>query len=140
MKKSAMILLILFSVINSNGQPGKINTKDTLISIRVSGACEMCRDRIEQAMKIKGIRSAKWNVDTKILTLVYSSSILTQSKIHQKIAAAGHDTELEKAKDVVYNGLPACCHYREIEKRKEETIKAQDTSLIKTYLTGKRDS
>jgi hypothetical protein len=35
-------------------------------------------------------------------------------QIQDKIAAAGHDTELKKAKDETYNALPECCHYREM--------------------------
>ena len=33
--------------------------------------------------------------------------------ISKAIAAAGHDTDKDKAPDEVYNALPACCKYRE---------------------------
>jgi hypothetical protein len=32
--------------------------------------------------------------------------------VQKAIAGAGHDTELFKAGDEMYNALPACCHYR----------------------------
>jgi hypothetical protein len=81
----------------------------------VSGACEICKDRIEKALKIRGVRSANWNVDSKMLTLVYSPTIISLLKVNKIIAGVGHDTELEKAKDAVYNELPECCHYRKKE-------------------------
>jgi outer membrane cobalamin receptor len=75
----------------------------------------MCKERIEKALTIRGVRSADWNVDSKMLTLVYSPTIVSLQKVHKIIAGVGHDTELEKAKDAVYNELPECCHYRKKE-------------------------
>src|SRR5687768_9268243 len=82
-----------------SAQENKI--KDTTVTFKVSGACEMCKHRIEEALKIKGITSADWSVDSKMLTVIYSSSSVSISKIHKRIAEAGHDTELEKANDAV---------------------------------------
>jgi outer membrane receptor for ferrienterochelin and colicin len=75
----------------------------------------MCKNRIEKAAKGKGITSAIWDVDTKILSLDYDPSITSLEKVQGRIADVGHDTELKKAKDFVYNELPDCCHYREKE-------------------------
>ena len=101
-----------------NAQENK--KKDTTAVFKVSGTCEMCKHRVEETLKIKGIRLVDWNVDTKMLTVTYSPRSVSISKIHKKIAEAGHDTELEKANDAVYNGLPGCCHYRETENMKSE--------------------
>ena len=46
------------------------NTKDTIITFKVFGNCEMCKERIEKAAKGKGIVKANWDIDTKILTLL----------------------------------------------------------------------
>jgi outer membrane receptor for ferrienterochelin and colicin len=75
----------------------------------------MCKDRIEKAAKGKGVKSAIWHVDTKSLSLDYDPKITTPERVQQRIADVGHDTELKKAKDIVYNELPECCHYREKE-------------------------
>ncbi len=120
MKKSAMILLMLLTGFDLFAQGGKDKTTDTIAVFRVSGVCEMCKERIETALNVRGVKSAKWDVDSKMLRLEYNPSLIALTKIHRKIAEAGHDTELEKAKDVVYNDLPACCHYREIEKKDAE--------------------
>ena len=88
------------------------NTNDTTITFRVFGNCEMCKERIENAAKGKGVINANWEIDTKLLTLSVTGSNYNPDKIHLRIAEAGHDTEKEKASDIIYNELPACCHYR----------------------------
>ena len=103
------------------------NVSDTTVSFKVYGACEMCKDRIEEALKLKGIKSANWNVDTKILTLTYEPSRIWLDRIHNRIASVGHDTELKKANNAVYNKLPDCCLYRDAERMEElhEEVVAQ---------------
>jgi copper chaperone CopZ len=86
----------------------------TSISFKVFGACEQCKDRIETTLKIKGVKTANWNVDTKQLALEYNPAIISLEKIENKIVAVGHDLVNKKAKNVIYKALPSCCHYREI--------------------------
>ena len=69
----------------------------------------------KRLQKEKGLRSAIWDVDTKLLSLDYDPSITSPEKVQERIADAGHDTQLKKAKDLVYNELPDCCHYREMK-------------------------
>ena len=113
--KSFKYLLTVLILITSFDLAAQVKNKDSTVSFRVSGACEMCKERIEKTLKIRGVRSADWNVDSKMLTLVYSPTIVSLLKVHKVIAGVGHDTELEKAKDAVYNELPECCHYRKKE-------------------------
>ena len=114
--KSCKYLLFIVTVFASLDLTAQVNkSKDSTVSLRVSGACEICKDRIENALKIRGVRSANWNVDSKMLTLVYSPTIISLLKVNKIIVEVGHDTELEKAKDAVYNELPECCHYRKKE-------------------------
>jgi periplasmic mercuric ion binding protein len=80
--------------------------------IKVSGNCEMCKARIENAASIEGVTKAEWSDNTKVLTLVYDSSKVTGDEVQKKIASVGHDTEKYKADDKVYNKLPECCKYR----------------------------
>lgn len=90
------------------------NATDSIARFKVSGVCEQCEHRIEEAARGKGVQSADWNVDTKMLEVVYNPSKTTLDKVQDRIVSAGHDLGHKKAKDLVYNGLPACCHYREI--------------------------
>lgn len=85
-------------------------------SLKVFGECTQCKNRIEKALKIKGISSAVWNVRSEILTVSFNPAIISLDDIHSKMAAVGHDTELKKAPDAVYNNLPDCCLYRNSDK------------------------
>ncbi len=115
MKRINYILLIclIFSATRLEAQTKKNNPADTSVSFKVYGACVMCKERIEAASKGRGVRSAEWDVDSKQLLLVYNPSETTPEKVQNRIVAAGHDLENRKAKELTYNELPECCHYRE---------------------------
>lgn len=89
------------------------DTDQQTTSFRVEGSCGMCKSRIEESItKLKGVHSASWDQETKMLKLEYSPSTITLDKIQKQIAKAGHDTEKFKASDEIYNNLPGCCQYR----------------------------
>lgn len=92
---------------------------DTTAAIKVFGTCGQCKQRIEKALKQKGIEKATWDIPTQTLTVTYSPSVLSLEDIHTRVAGLGHDTELKKAKDDVYKSLPECCRYRELEPEQE---------------------
>ena len=83
----------------------------TTTKFKVYGNCGMCEKRIEKAAKIKGVQSADWDVETKILTVHFNENKTKPSKMQAAVAAVGHDTEKVKAKDAVYNKLHGCCQY-----------------------------
>ncbi|MBL7749959.1 MAG: carboxypeptidase-like regulatory domain-containing protein [Chitinophagaceae bacterium] len=90
----------------------KGRTADTTISFLVMGNCDMCKKRIEEAAKGKGVSKAQWDQVSKALTVTYQPRVTSVEKIHDRIATAGHDTPLRTARDEVYNALPDCCLYR----------------------------
>jgi membrane fusion protein, copper/silver efflux system len=101
------------------GKPSMMNTsvtndKNTVhATFKVAGLCEMCKDRIEKAaMSVDGVSNAVWDMSKKDLNLDFDNKKTTLAAIHKVIAKAGHDTELFKADDAVYNALPECCLYR----------------------------
>jgi len=124
-------ILLIFFLFSLGAETQAKVIKDTTVYFKVRGACEMCKERIEETAKIKGVRSASWDVNSKILTLNYTPSNELLPKINKRIAEVGHDTELEKAKDAIYNALPACCYYREIDKIIDHEV--GDTLLIRSY-------
>jgi len=82
-------------------------------NFKVSGNCEMCKDRIEStAKKISGVSSVEWNIKTKMFTVMFDKNKTNKTSIQKAIASAGHDTEKQIAPDDVYNNLPECCKYR----------------------------
>ncbi|MGZ5190579.1 MAG: heavy-metal-associated domain-containing protein [Flavisolibacter sp.] len=79
--------------------------------IKVSGECGMCKTKIEKAAKTGGANYAVWDVDTKELTVKYSSSSSNSAKIQKAIAETGYDTEKVKATQEAYDKLHSCCKY-----------------------------
>jgi periplasmic mercuric ion binding protein len=79
---------------------------------KVKGNCGMCEKRIEKAaMLVDGVSKADWNKETKMMAVVLDDEKTNVHKVHMAIAKAGHDTEMHKAKDEVYDKLPGCCKY-----------------------------
>ncbi|MFA6261138.1 MAG: heavy-metal-associated domain-containing protein [Bacteroidia bacterium] len=82
-------------------------------TFKVSGNCGMCKERIEVALDQKGVKSAEWNIDSKVLEVIYVPEKVTIEQIHHYVASVGHDTDKELAPDSIYKQLPDCCQYRE---------------------------
>ncbi|MFZ9846633.1 MAG: heavy-metal-associated domain-containing protein [Flavobacteriales bacterium] len=100
-------LFIFFIFINFSF---KSTTTET--SFKVSGNCEMCKQRIEKALKkVKGVKSADWNVQTHIVKVMYDAELTNVEKLHQAVANAGYDTDKAKSTDAKYKALPRCCQY-----------------------------
>ena len=123
------ILCLLFTGIVSYSQNNKPSNTDTAITFKVHGACIQCKNRIEGALKTKGVKSAAWDIDTKMLSLVYNPAQISLDKIENKIVAVGHDVGDKKAKISVYNELPKCCWYREMEAQQNE-VKAEIVKIM----------
>ena len=82
-------------------------------TIKVSGNCEMCKERIETAAKsVSGVSSAEWSTETKMLHVQFDGTETNSDGIQKSIAKVGHDTEKYKATDAVYKELADCCLYR----------------------------
>lgn len=120
MQSLRFMLIAVFAMISSTlfAQTSAEKT-DT---IKVYGECGMCKNRIQKTLKIDGISSAVWDVDTKMLTVTYNPATITNDDIQQKIAAVGHDTDKYRADDKVYDKLPGCCHY---ERKNTGEVKEQ---------------
>jgi Cu(I)/Ag(I) efflux system membrane fusion protein len=98
---------------NSMPDMKKDHAKIQNIIFRVSGNCEMCKDRIETAAKsVKGVISATWNMYTKMANVEFDQSVTTLDAIQKAIATAGHDNGKYLAPDEVYSKLPDCCLFR----------------------------
>ncbi|MCU0350013.1 MAG: cation transporter [Flavobacterium sp.] len=108
-KSKLVIALMLFFAMFTNVNAQSKNTKTE--TFKVWGNCGMCEKIIEKSLKTKGISSAEWNKDTKMITVVFNPKKISLSAIHKKIASVGYDTELETASDEVYNNLHGCCQY-----------------------------
>jgi len=110
MKKLFLILMAAFVIAAGCTT---VNTSASTATLKVEGLCDMCKTRIEKTAKeIDGVTIAEWNRDTKILALEFDSAKTGLDAISKALAEVGHDTEKDKADDLVYEELPACCKYR----------------------------
>jgi mercuric ion binding protein len=108
MKKLVILSMAIGALLKGNQVLAQDSKTETF---KVYGNCGMCKKRIEKATAGEGITKADWNVDSKIMTVTFDPSKVTSEAIQKRIAAAGHDTEKQKAAEAVYNKLPGCCQY-----------------------------
>lgn len=108
-----ILWLCVWSILlSSSVLSGQSAGRDKTISIWVNGLCGMCEDRIQKAaLRAPGVRTAVWDLDTKILTVEVQPDKFDETRLHRSIAQVGHDTEKEKAPDDVYAKLHSCCLY-----------------------------
>lgn len=89
--------------------------QNTQITIPVSGACGMCKTRIEKTAKnVIGVNTAVYDIDKQTLT-ISAQSIFLREELVGALLNIGHDADGLKAPDDVYNQLHACCHYRDLD-------------------------
>ena len=106
-----IFILALLPAIKAQEKNNHIVT-DTL---GVSGVCNMCKERIENAATIKGVKKVEWTAESQQLIVVYRDDKVTIDEIAQSIAEAGHDNELIISTDAQYEKVHDCCKYREID-------------------------
>ena len=108
--------IILFFTLNSFSQ-----TKSA--KIVVDGVCMMCEERIEKkAIDVKGIKLADWDLDNRVLKVVYNEKNITINEIHEFLGSIGHDTEKNIASDEAYSLLDPCCQYRDLQVIKDHGL------------------
>lgn len=103
------IIVLLFALIFSF----KIQAQSTVTTstISVKGNCGECKERIENAADIKGVKTSQWNEKEQALTVTYDTKKITLDQIELAIAKSGHTTANHKADTTAYKGLPKCCKY-----------------------------
>ena len=107
--KTLMLLLVAAVSISFTYSPQKANTT---VNFKVFGSCEICKERIEIALDVPGVKKAIWDVSSQMVTVTYNSKKLEVKQLYNLVAIAGHDTEIVKASEQAYADLPECCQYR----------------------------
>lgn len=103
--------LRILSVVVLTFLGGAVFAQTKTEKIKVSGNCGMCKKKIETALKVPGVSAADWDKTTKVLTVSYDASTITNDQVQQKVAAAGYDTPKFKATKEAYENLDDCCQY-----------------------------
>jgi len=124
MKKLFLLSAVLFTTIFSV-------SAQTSTKLKVAGNCGMCKSSIEKAAKSAGAKTANWDMDAKLLTLIFDGKT-NLDKIETAIAAVGYDTEHKTATKASYDALHECCKY-EREAKQDTVIKK--VTLVASGLT-----
>ena len=110
MKSFGIVLfIVLFHATVAFGQDTKLKTETFL----VRGNCGMCKERIETAVDIVGVKRANWDEKTEQLTISFNPTKVTLDELHRIIAKIGHTTSVYKADSKAYDNLHHCCKYVE---------------------------
>ena len=117
---STILLVTIFSV---NAQ--------TSTKLKVSGNCGMCKSSIEKAAKSAGAKTASWDMDAKLLTLIFDDKT-NLDKIETAIAAVGYDTEHKTTTKAAYDALHECCKY---ERDSIQIAEIKKVTLVASGLT-----
>lgn len=117
MKKIILVLLMSIVGIAAQAQEKSVKkSKNKEVIIKVSGNCEMCEKRIEKAaFSVKGVKSAEWHIDCQDIHVYIDENKCTKEDVANAIASAGHDTNLVKASDEVYEKMHSCCKYERLD-------------------------
>ena len=114
MKSSILVWLVVLltgTTLSATAQkhPAHLQKKEK-ITVQ-GGACNSCKKTIESAARSGGAHFAKWDMESKVLTVSYDIQNANSQKIQQRIAHAGFDTPLAKANPKAYHELDGCCKY-----------------------------
>ena len=118
MKNNNYLFISIFLLVTLNSFSQTKSAK-----IVVDGVCMMCEERIEKkAIDVKGIKLADWNLDNRVLKIVYNEKNITINEIHEFLGSIGHDTEKKIASDEAYSLLDPCCQYRDLQVIKDHGL------------------
>ncbi|MBI3521400.1 MAG: heavy-metal-associated domain-containing protein [Bacteroidetes bacterium] len=110
-------IIILFSLLCSLNMMAQSTVKTATFSVK--GNCGECKERIENAADIKGVKNCVWDEAKKTVTVTYNSDKVTQEQIEKAIAKSGHATQNQKVDPAAYKALPACCKYESADCKKK---------------------
>jgi len=85
-------------------------TKQDTAVIKTSARCEDCKERIESKLNFsKGIKSAKLDMQTKSVTVIYNAEKTNLQAIKEAITKIGYDADEMPAVEKAHHRLPKCC-------------------------------
>ena len=106
MKKLGVYLIMMLLTAGLYAEDGRFET----IKIKTSSQCDMCKERIEEALAFeKGVKKAELDVETQICTVAYKKGKTTPEKIRKAISRVGYDADDVPADPRAYSKLDACC-------------------------------
>lgn len=127
------LLAFSFSTLAQEKVKAKKANKEEVV-ILTSAKCDMCKDKIEQALKeSKGVKDVNLNVESKEVLVAYNAKKTNPEKIRQVIASTGYDADKVKADSKAFESLPGCC------KEEKKAAKTEKKGCCSEGKTGCKD-
>jgi copper chaperone CopZ len=105
--KNLLTILMLFVGFNLSAQK---EPKTKIVKFKTSAICEMCEERIEDALNYtKGVVYAELDLDTKVLEVKYKTKFLNAEKVKYAVSMAGYDAGETPRNQKAFDALPKCC-------------------------------
>ena len=80
------------------------------VAIQTSGICEMCQYTLEKDLTFqKGVKSAEFDLDTKVLTLVYNPKKTDPQTLRERVTKVGYHADTLARDPEADEKLPRCC-------------------------------
>jgi copper chaperone CopZ len=103
--QAVLLIAVLSMALSFMAQPSSEK-----LSISTSAVCEMCKDRIEAAVKgLKGVEAALLNLDNKKLKVKYQPEAVSAEQIRESVRKAGYAADGLQPEKTAYEALPKCC-------------------------------
>lgn len=107
--KTNFLFIAFISFIMLSAMPSQ-SAKTSTITFKTSAVCEDCKERIENKLNYtKGVLFAELNLDTKMLTVKFKPTVISEQQIHDLVASIGYSTDKVKRNEEAFNSLPKCC-------------------------------
>jgi len=103
------------------------SNKPVTENFTVGGTCNMCKERIERALDVKGVKFVEYTLSTHNLEVTYVPSKISHTSLHDLLNNAGHDTELSACSDEQYEAIHHCCKYRTHEHGSDHENHTEDS-------------
>lgn len=100
-----IISVLGFTACNTATSPEKT------ITFKVWGNCEKCKKTIEGSCAVDGVKEKDWNTESKLMTIKFDTTKVSQDELEQLIAKVGYDNDAYFGDDYAYAKLESCCQY-----------------------------
>ena len=97
-------------------------SKITKIILEVDGLCGMCKERIENAAYLTGVKQVNWDKTTHELDVVFRNDKVSEEEIIASINSAGHDVKGSLASAEQYAKIHGCCRFRDSDLRSKHGL------------------
>lgn len=109
--KTFLLTSLILTAMFAQAQQEPVAVEDGhKIEIKTSGICEMCQYTLEKDLTFeKGVKEAVFNLDDKVMTIVYNPKKTDPQSLRTRITKIGYHADTLARDPIAYEKLPMCC-------------------------------